>query len=146
MGAASDTVKRFVDVWHTRDREAFAAMVTDDFAYDGPGGLHLKGREAARQLYEIWNVAFPDNRVTILKECEQGNSVAQQASFAGTNSGAMKTPDGQTIPPTGKKVDVPFAAFSVVNGDKLQSLEHYFDQVELLSQLGLMPQPAGATV
>jgi ketosteroid isomerase-like protein len=43
------------------------------------------------------------------------------------------------IPGTGKRFDFPFAAiFRVVDG-KITSIRIYYDQIEVFTQLGLMP-------
>jgi ketosteroid isomerase-like protein len=51
-------------------------------------------------------------------------------------------PDGIEIPATGRKFDFPFVAIFRVHDGKIGSIRIYYDQLELLAQLGLMP---GAT-
>ena len=53
-------------------------------------------------------------------------------------------PNGQVIPATGRSLSVPYADVFEVEGDRITSDRLYFDQVELLTQLGLMPDPAAA--
>ena len=45
------------------------------------------------------------------------------------------------IPATGKSLDFPFSAIFRVENGKISSIRLYYDQVEVLSQLGLMPPP-----
>jgi predicted ester cyclase len=54
----------------------------------------------------------------------------------------LRSPEGVEIPPTGKKFDFPFVGIFRVEGRKIRSISIYYDQIELFTQLGLMP---GAT-
>ena len=54
-----------------------------------------------------------------------------------------KTPQGE-IPPTGKTIDLHFCDVFQVSGGKAIAHRLYFDNVEFLSQLGLMPAPAAS--
>ena len=52
----------------------------------------------------------------------------------------MRTPEGE-VPATGRRVDFRWMSSYDVRGEKLASEHLYFDQAELLGQLGLMPAP-----
>jgi len=43
------------------------------------------------------------------------------------------------VPPTGRHVQAPYVDILVVEGDQIASDHLYWDQVEMLTQLGLMP-------
>jgi len=60
----------------------------------------------------------------------------------GTHTGPLRSPDGVEILPTGKRFDFPFVGIFHVEGGKIRSIRIYYDQLELLTQLGLIP---GAT-
>lgn len=49
-------------------------------------------------------------------------------------------PDGQSVPPTGKSVRVRGCDAATVEEGQVKSHRFYFDQMELLSQLGLAPE------
>jgi predicted ester cyclase len=49
----------------------------------------------------------------------------------------LRTPAGE-VPPTGRSVRFRWAGFYRTHGDELASESLYFDQAELLAQLGLM--------
>jgi predicted ester cyclase len=59
--------------------------------------------------------------------------------FTGTHTGVMRTPAGE-VPPTGRRVKFGWMALYEFAGDELASEHLYFDQAELLGQLGLMPE------
>ncbi len=48
----------------------------------------------------------------------------------------MRSPSGE-IPATGRQVDIPFTAVLSVENSKLTSFRVYFDQLDMLTQLGL---------
>jgi predicted ester cyclase len=63
--------------------------------------------------------------------------VVAEGTIAGTHSGTFQTPQGG-IPPTGNAVSLRYAAVKRFEGDRLVSEHLYFDQLELLQQLGAM--------
>jgi predicted ester cyclase len=66
----------------------------------------------------------------------------EQARYTGTHTGTWRNPDGAEIPATGKKLDFSFVGVFRVERSKISSIRLYYDQVEVFTQLGLMP---GAT-
>jgi predicted ester cyclase len=57
----------------------------------------------------------------------------------GTHNGGLRTPTGDTLPPTGKKASVPGSTTYQFKGAKVARSWVYWDMVTLLAQLGLMP-------
>ena len=57
--------------------------------------------------------------------------------FVGTFTGPLSSPDGDAEP-TGASVDLRFADVSRVSAGKIVSYHTYYDQLGLLTQLGLM--------
>jgi limonene-1,2-epoxide hydrolase len=49
-----------------------------------------------------------------------------------------RTPEAE-IPATGKELDFPFVGVFRVDDGKIASIRIYYDQVEVFTQLGLMP-------
>jgi predicted ester cyclase len=68
-----------------------------------------------------------------------GEYVVEQARYVGTHTGPLRNPDGVEIPATGKQFDFSFVGIFHVQDDKIRSIRIYYDQLELLMQLGLMP-------
>lgn len=144
MGDASEVAERGLQAWRSRDVEAFAATVTEGATLTAPGGMPLQGRDGARQFYRMWNEALPDNDLTIERRHSCGSVVVEEGVFSGTHTGNLTTPDGQTIPATGRSLSVPFVQVFDIEGDQVTATRLYFDQVELLTQLGLIPDSAAA--
>lgn len=80
----------------------------------------------------LWS-AFPDLSFEIVSEGLAGeNLVAAQWIMRGTNTGSM-----MGLPATGKSVTVSGADFIRVAGDKIQTVDGYFDTRAVPEQLGL---------
>ncbi|TQJ58089.1 SnoaL-like polyketide cyclase [Arthrobacter sp. SLBN-83] len=59
---------------------------------------------------------------------------------AGTNTGQLGLPTGGILPPTGKQVRVRSCDVARVEAGVITTHHAYFDQMELLGQLGLLPE------
>ena len=69
----------------------------------------------------------------------EGEYVVTEWVATCTHTGPLVSPSGQSIPPTGKHAATHGSnTFEVKNG-KVASTRVYWDMVELLGQLGLMP-------
>ena len=52
----------------------------------------------------------------------------------------MTGPDGTEIPPTGNRVEIPYVSIYTARGDQIVSGRLYWDQTEVMNQLGLLDQ------
>ena len=130
-----------VDDWNKRDKEAFLTNFTESSELTGPGGLALRGLAGAEIFWNLWQIAFPDNQNITENIFAAGDQGCREATFTGTHTGVLQYLDGSQIPPTGRNVRVRFVECDTACDDKFVTLHFYFDQVELLTQLGLMPPP-----
>ena len=58
--------------------------------------------------------------------------------MTGTHDGVFHTPNGD-VAPTGRAVELRWAAVYLTEGDTLKSEHLFFDQMDFLGQLGLVP-------
>lgn len=135
MAGTGDVVRRHIDAFNARDvaGEPWAA----DAEMTAPGAS-VSGREAVLGFLDVFHEAFPDGRLVSEKLIVDGDSAAVEGRFAGRHDGILRTPGGD-VPPTGRPVDFRWAAAYEVRGEELLSEHLYFDQQELLLQLGLLP-------
>ena len=63
--------------------------------------------------------------------------------MTGTHTGPLNTPNGP-IPPTGKSIDLHSLSILRFEDDRVASEHNYFDQLDMLTQLGLAPTPSAA--
>jgi predicted ester cyclase len=52
------------------------------------------------------STAFPDATYTVASFVEQGDTFADEWTFAGTHTGPFSLPDGSQAPPTSKRVEI----------------------------------------
>jgi len=137
--------REFIDrgtvVWNNRDRDGFLALCDENTEMTGPGGLSGRGIGFAAAFWSGWQDAFPDNHITIGTIVSEGSEGAEESVFEGTHTGVLSGPAGE-IAPTHRRVSMPFVGLHTVRNDKWVSFRVYFDQVELLTQLGVMPVSA----
>jgi predicted ester cyclase len=102
-------------------------------------GLSLCGRQGVRAFIERFREAFPDVRHTIDSLQAAGDTIVLEGSFVGTHTGPLRTPGGGEIPATGKPIHVQQVQIVELRGGKAASIHTYFDRLELIAQLGVLP-------
>jgi predicted ester cyclase len=143
MDDPTSVIQHGITLWNGRHREGFTLIIDERVEIEGPGGLRLSGIAGWEAFYDMWYEAFPDNAVEA-SAFGDGEQAAEEGRFVGTHTGTLRGPGGD-LPPTGRRVDVPYALFFRVTNGKVTFVRLYFDQVELLTQLGLIPQPTGSS-
>ena len=88
-------------------------------------------------------VACPDGRHTLSVVVDDGERTAIEGTWTGTQTGPMAGPGGE-IPPTGRSVVLPFCAIATLRGDRIAAVTVHLDQMTMLGQLGLLPEPTPA--
>ena len=94
----------------------------------------------AKNFYHIWQDAFPDNHLKTLRIVDHEDAVVLEGFFEGIHTAAFNAPGG-SIPATGHRVELPFVSVLGVSGDWFTSFAVYFDQLEVMAQLGLADRP-----
>jgi ketosteroid isomerase-like protein len=142
MASAKEVVDRALQAWRDRDADALAQCYAADAVVTASGGMEARGPEGARMFFTTWTDAFPDNETIIDKEYIAGSVVVLEGTFTGTHTGNLVAPDGTVIPPTGRRISGPYVGITVVDDGLIVSDKLYHDRLDLLEQLGLIPQPA----
>jgi predicted ester cyclase len=130
--------QRIEDAWNAKDQEAFLSFHDPEHEVVAPG-FTGKGMQGMREFWALWNGAFPDNRISTQMSVVEGETIAQASTFQGTHTGPLPGAAGTELPPTGRQVSAPYATFATVRGDRVVRTLFYFDQVDLLEQLGVGP-------
>jgi steroid delta-isomerase-like uncharacterized protein len=137
--------RQFFESWNDRDFNKLASLFTDDAAItDVPSGMTVRGPDGAIQESERWAGAFPDGKIEVRSTIAGSKGVVVEAILRGTNDGPMSGPAGE-IPATHKSVEMPFIIIWDVADGLVKGQRGYYDSAALMRQLGLMPEPAGAT-
>ncbi len=127
-----DIAQHYFDAWNRRDPAAIVATFFEGGTYSDPTVPALTGSALATYTSGLFT-AFPDLSFEIVSAAQTGDhTVAAQWMMRCTNTGPLAGG-----PPTGKAVALPGADFITVDGDKIRSVQGYFDQKTFLEQLGL---------
>jgi steroid delta-isomerase-like uncharacterized protein len=138
LEANKELVRQFTEAVNAADWEALAAVVSEDFTRHSAAtaGPPVTSGEAFIQLQESFLVSLPDQRVTIQQLVAEGDLVAGLATYSGTHTGPMGD-----IPPTGLTAEIPFLALFRIESGQIAELWVEWDNVAMLTQLGLFPPP-----
>ena len=145
MSDAKHVLEQAIETWNAGDREGWAALYDDNVEWEAPGGARISGLEDLKVKYfDALLEAAPDRASIVDLLFAEGDLVAEEGRYTGTHTGTWRNPSGVEIPATGKSLDFPFSAIFRVENGKIASIRLYYDQVEVLTQLGLMPMPVSA--
>jgi steroid delta-isomerase-like uncharacterized protein len=137
VNAAGEVGGRFYEAFVAGNIDAALSVCADDLEVVDPGMGRVRGRDRFRQYLETFKRAMPDARAIVEQSVESGETVAVERRFTGTHTGPLATEDGD-VAPTGAAVDLRFADVSRVRDGKIVAYHTYYDQLGLLTQLGLM--------
>ena len=145
MSEAKIVLEQAIEYWNAGDREAWAALYAEDVVYEAPGGQRISGLADLKDMYfDALLTAAPDRLSREVVLLVDGEHVVEQARYVGTHTGLLRNPNGIDVPATGKSFDFPFVGIFQVEDAKIRSIRIYYDQLDLLAQLGLMPGPASS--
>lgn len=138
LEANKDLVRRFTEALNTANWDALDELVTEGFTRhsQATAGPQVNSREEFVRLQESFLVSFPDQKVTIEKLIAEGDEVAALATYSGTHTGPM----GDS-PATGRSVESTFLAIFRIETGRIAELWVEWDNVAMLTQLGLFPPP-----
>jgi steroid delta-isomerase-like uncharacterized protein len=136
LEANKDLVRRFTDALNTTNWSALDELVTENFSRhsQATAGPPANSRAEFIQLQESFLVSFPDQRVTIEKIIAEDAEVAVLATYSGTHTGPL-----DEYPATGRSFESTFLAFFRIDEGRIAELWVEWDNVALLTQLGLFP-------
>ena len=143
MADAREVGARFVEAFNAHDEERIRQLNAENAIMEAPGDMRVEGREPTTQYAMAWLRAFPDARLTVHNELVDGDWVVQQFTFEGTHEDTLSSPNGD-IPATHNRLKGRAVQIFKVEGDSVTETHLYFDQVQIMTQLGLMPEPATA--
>jgi ketosteroid isomerase-like protein len=145
MSEARDVLDRLTAAVVAKDAKAVAECYAEDAVAVTPDEGELRGRDRIAEYLLQFGSAFADLEYRYLQKHDAGNVAIDEGYITGTHTGPLNTPSGETIPPTGKQIEVRSCDVATVDGDVITQHRFYFDQMEFLGQLGLL-QPEGADV
>jgi ketosteroid isomerase-like protein len=139
MATATEIARAAIAAWNAHDLSRVAQFYRPDIVMVSADAGELKGREQASERDRVFMEAFPDGEMEISASYDSGDTAIVEWLFHGTNTGPLQLPSGEGLSATGKRVSVRGADVVTFEGGAAVKLHSYYDQVELLTQLGLMP-------
>jgi steroid delta-isomerase-like uncharacterized protein len=131
------SMRRSFEMINSGEIDGFIDLLADDFVeHEEMPGMPT-GREGTRQLFKTMAEAFPNMKWDPQDILVDGDKAVARVQFTGTNDGEF-----MGMPATGKSVSVQVIDIVRFGEDGL-AREHWgvFDQMAMMTQLGLVPGP-----
>jgi ketosteroid isomerase-like protein len=142
MGQARETMDRLTAAVMSGDREAVGQFYAADAVAETPDGPRLQGAAAIADYLLAFTRAFPDASFESVRKYEAGDTAIDEGYLVGTHTGVLSTPEGE-VPPTGRKIRLRECDILEVANGVAVSHRFYYDQLDFVSQLGLMAASSG---
>ncbi len=139
MSKHTEIAQKSVDAFNSREWDKLASYRTPNSVYDEVStGRRMRGHSEIMEGMKGWTNAFKDLKGTVTNTMEHGDTVVLEISWKGTHNGPLDTPSGP-IPPSGRSVTNRSVQVLRFENDKIAENRHYFDQLNMLRQLGALP-------
>ena len=135
-----DIVRRVTEEPWTGDYSAIDELVAPDFVGHDPAQPDIGGPQGVKEFYDQFRTGFPNARVKIDQQLEDGDYVASRWTGTGTHQGEVFG-----IAATGKQVTVTGTTISRIAGGKLAEEWTNWDTLGMLQQIGAVPAMETAT-
>jgi len=133
-------VGRYYDeVLNQRKVDLIGELAAEDYVEHDPFPGHGNGRSDLKARAGLILGAFNPLVFTVEDVVAEGDRVVVRWSQTGTHSGNF-----MGIPPTGKEFTIAGIDIHAVREGRMAEHWHVVDQLALMQQLGLIPQPEGA--
>ncbi len=140
MTDVKDIATHFIAAFNAHDERAMLALHAADIKFEAPGFKASNAHEAT--AYPLrWLKGFPNGKMTVRHEVVSAPWVVQEVIMEGTNTGPLDGPGGKIQPTNRKLVSKGIQVLKIEDG-KITETRIYFDQLDQMAQLGLMPVPA----
>ncbi|MEV0218556.1 nuclear transport factor 2 family protein [Streptomyces sp. NPDC050704] len=141
MGQAREVMDRLTEALTTTpDIKAVAELYAVDAVAVTPDGGEIHGRDHIVEYWRQMTDAIPEATFESVYAYEVGATAIDEGFFSGKNTGPIQLPSGESLPATQKEVRVRGCDIATIDDDgRIASYRLYFDQLEFLEQLGLLP-------
>ncbi|MFI7410893.1 ester cyclase [Streptomyces sp. NPDC049627] len=139
MGQAREVMDRLTDVITHPDLKTLGELYAEDAVAVTPDGGEIRGRDGIVAYWRQMTDAIPDGTYESLHAYEVGDTAIDEGFFSGRNTGPIQLPTGETLPPTQKEIKIRGVDLATVKDGKIVEYRLYFDEMDFLEQLGLLP-------
>jgi steroid delta-isomerase-like uncharacterized protein len=141
MTDVKDTAARFVAAFNAHDERALLTLHADNIKFEAPGGFKAYNAKDATEYATTWLKGFPNGKMTVRNEIVSAPWIVQEVVMEGTHTGPLEGPNG-TVHATHKKVVSKGVQLLRIENGKIVETRIYFDMLDQMAQLGLLPTPA----
>jgi hypothetical protein len=140
MGEAREVMDRLTEAVTHPDLKAIAELYAEDAVAVTPDEGEIRGRDNIVEYWRQMTEMVPDARFESVHSYEIGNTAIDEGFFSGRNTGPIQLPTGDSLPPTQKEVRIRGVDLATVDeSGRIVDYRLYFDEMEFLGQLGLLP-------
>ncbi|MFF1294052.1 MULTISPECIES: ester cyclase [unclassified Streptomyces] len=144
MGEAREVMDRLTEALTGHpDIKAIGELYAEDAVAYTPDEGEIHGRDNIVEYWRQMTDAVPDAMFETLYAYEVGDTAIDEGVFSGRNTGPILLPSGESLPATQKEIRMRGVDLATVRDGRIVSYRLYFDQMEFLGQLGLLPEDAG---
>lgn len=133
-----DLINRFTVALNAADWDALDDVLTVDFNRhcQATPQVNVKSRDEFKELQKNFFTSMPDQKIVNEMLIAEGNLVAAYSTYSGTLTGPMGN-----FPATGKSMSMKFVSFFRIENNRIAEIWVEWDNLNMLSQLGLYPPP-----
>jgi steroid delta-isomerase-like uncharacterized protein len=133
--------RQFIEATNAADWAAYDRLLAPDFQRhsEATPGPPVTSPQQFVELQTAFLATAPDQHVTVDVLVAEGDRVAILATYSGTQTGPMND-----LPATGKPFRLQFLGMLRIADHRIAEMWVEWDNVALLSQLGLFPPPSPA--
>jgi ketosteroid isomerase-like protein len=142
MGEAREVMDRLTEAVTHPDLKAIAELYAEDAVAVTPDEGEIRGRDNIVEYWRQMTETVPDGTFETLHAYESGDTAIDEGVFSGRNTGPIQLPTGETLPATQKEVRIRGVDIATVKDGRIVDYRLYFDEMEFLGQLGLLPDEA----
>ncbi len=130
-------IKFYNNIWEVAINEGRASIL--DSVYADSAVLHTvpetKGKVNCAAYYKNYVTGFSNRQFIVKEVVASGNKLVKYWEFKGKHTGVFFG-----IPATNKDIDVVGCTIATIEGGKVTEERDFFDNLEFMQQLGLMPR------
>lgn len=139
MASARDIADRLTEAVLDGDIAAIMRCYAANAVLSAPEGT-FRGREEIEHYWRTFQVEpFSEPTAEFTARFEAGDIAVDEWMFSATHTGPLGVPGGDAIAATGRRVSLRGADVGVVRDGAIVEHRLYYDQAELLTQIGLTP-------
>ena len=138
MGVGTDLWNEFVGLMNKQDTAAGASLFASDAVYMGPME-NVEGREAIGDYFAKTDQGLSDTKFETSLLLEDGDDLMGEWTYTYTITGPLPFPEGMPQPPPGTRVKLAGVTVAKVIDGQFATMRDYYDQVDMMRQMGLMP-------